>query len=197
MYSSSRPRNKGGDVIVLSAPAFTTDTEADGGVDGNALMMLPLYSSVGSAAVVSGLLKSHTTSLMGPLLSSCYGRSSLQVCRPGSCASQFPPYPLDQQLPVLPSLLAPPLPSLPPSVRVAFHSCHFVHSNPAHLSNHVNSSPIVFITARLSSPRLLPNGLDNGIAVYQSATGNIVMLHAEGSQVEFGGEIVFDIRIRR
>ena len=147
VYSSSRPRNRGGHVVVLSKLAFTTDAEAHGGIGGNMLMTLPLNWSVGSAVVVSGLLKSHTTSLTRLLLSSCCGQFSLRACRPGSCASRFP-HPLDQQLPV------PPCSSFAESSSYntgAFHSCHFVHSNPAHLSNHVNSSPIVFITTLLSS----------------------------------------------
>ena len=77
VYSSSRPRNRGGHVVVLSKLAFTTDAEAHGGIGGNMLMTLPLNWSVGSAVVVSGLLKSHTTSLTRPLLSSCCGQSSL------------------------------------------------------------------------------------------------------------------------
>ena len=147
MYSSFCPRNRYGNVVIFSELAFTANTKADDGVGGAVLTTLPLNWSVGSAAVVSGLLKSYTTSLTHPLLSSCCGQFSLRACQPGSCASRFP-HPLDQQLPILPCSSSAESSSYNTG---AFHSCHFVHSNPAHLSNHVNSSSIVFITARLSS----------------------------------------------
>ena len=48
VYSSSRPKNRGGLVVAISQLAFTADAGVDGGVDGNVLTALPLNWSVGN-----------------------------------------------------------------------------------------------------------------------------------------------------
>ena len=173
------------DVLFISSEEqrwrCSLSTETDGGGDGSVLTTLPPNCSVSSAVVASFLYKTYTVSLTGSPLSLRCGQ--FWACRISSCA----------HLGSFLILWINSHPSYPPcssSVKSSsfyytgtFHSCRFVHSNPAHLPNQPRQFfPNGLYHRSLDIPtRISPMDLTFALSGDLSEE-NIVMSHVGGTK---------------